>query len=303
MRKNKYGSIEARKRRTGMLFTAPWTFGLIVFFVFPILLSIIYSFSNVKIVSGGTQIDFVGLEHYKAIWLEDLSYKKNFSNDFVRLFYTVPIIIALSLVQAIVLNGKFKGRMLARAIFFLPVIISGGVVMTLLKNSAVNCPIFVTEVAEASQTNYGSAIDFTKILADLNLPLSMTQLFEKWFSNLYTLIWSCGVQTILFISGLQTIGDSFYEVSKIEGANKWEEFWYVTFPMLGNITLLVMVYTIVDYFISTDNKVMQQATNQMSVMQIYDRSSAMLWFYLATAGIVIAVALLFYNRFCLRKWN
>lgn len=303
MRKLRNGSIEARKRRTGMLFTAPWTFGLIVFFVLPILLSIIYSFSNVKIVPGGTELEFVGIEHYKVLLLEDSNYTKNFSNDFARLFYTVPIIIALSLVQAIVLNGKFKGRMFARAMFFLPVIISGGVVMTLLKSPSVNCPIFVSEVAEASQANYGSAIDFTELLTDLNLPASMTQLFEKWFSSLYTLIWSCGVQTILFISGLQTIGDSLYEVSKIEGANKWEEFWYVTFPMLGNITLLVMVYTIVDYFISTDNKVMQQATNQMSAMQIYDRSSAMLWFYLTTAGIVIAVALLLYNRFCLRKWN
>ena len=303
MKKRKNGSIEAIKRRTGMLFTAHWTFGLVVFFALPLILSLIYAFSTVKIVPGGTEITFNGFENFRYLLLEDSNYMTNFRKDFGRLLYTVPIVIALSLVEAIVLNGEFKGRMFARAMFFLPVIISGSVVMTVLRSNSVACPIFMTQVAEEATANYGSVIDFTALLQKLNLPASLTTLFETWFSNLYTLIWSCGVQTILFISGLQTISESLYEVSKIEGANKWEEFWYVTFPMLGNVTLLVMVYTIVDFFISTDNLVMQQATNQMSALQIYDTSSAMLWFYLLSAGLVIGVALLLYNRFCLKKWN
>ena len=67
--------------------------------------------------------------------------------------------------------------------------------------------------------------------------------------------------------------------------------------------LLIMIYTFVEYFISTNNLVMDQALSVMNTTQVYDRSSAMLWFYLVVAGLIIGGAIFLYNRICLRKGN
>lgn len=300
--KKKSRGIESLKKRYGMLFTAHWTFGLIVFFAVPLILSVLYSFSNVKIVPGGVNLEFVGFKYYKYLLTEDAQFVNNLRDDIIKMFYTVPIIVALSFVQAVVLNGKFKGRMFARAMFFLPVIIATGAVMDILSKNSVGCEIFLAATKEG-MSQYGSNIDFSALLQNLNLPASFTQLFETWFTNIFTLIWSCGVQTILFISGLQTIPDSLYEVAKVEGANKWEEFWFITMPMLGNVMLLIIIYTFVEFFVSTNNLVMSQALSVMNTSQVYDRSSAMLWFYLVVAGLIIGFVILLYNRICLKKWN
>lgn len=300
--KKKSRGIESLKKRYGMFFTAHWTFGLIVFFLVPLISSLAYSFSNVTIVPGGTELNFVGFKHFIYLLSKDAQFVNNLRDDLLKMLYTVPIIVALSFVQALVLNSKFKGRMFARAMFFLPVIIATGTVMTVLQKGSVGCGIFLA-VSEEAQANYGSEIDFSALLQSLDLPQSFTKLFEEWFNNIFVLIWSCGVQTVLFISGLQTIPASLYEVSKVEGANKWEEFWFITMPMLGNVLLLIMIYTFVEYFISTDNLVMDQALSVMNTTQVYDRSSAMLWFYLVVAGLIIGGAIFLYNRICLRKWN
>lgn len=302
MKRKKNRGIELLKKRYGMLFTAHWVFGLIVFFIVPVILSIVFSFSNVAIVSDGVDISFAGLAQYDFILTQDAQYINHLRNDLLRMFYTVPIIVALSFIQAIVLNAKFRGRMFARAMFFLPVIIISGAVMTILKKGFVECPIFVSAATD-EYVNYGSVIDFSSLLQSLNLPASFTQLFETWFNNIFRLIYSCGVQTVLFVSGLQTIPDSLYEVSRVEGANKWEEFWFITFPMLGNVLLLIIIYTLVEYFISVDNQIMAQALTVMNGSQVYDRSAAMMWFYLVIAGIIIAVVIGCYHRFCLRRWK
>ena len=300
--KKKSRGIEMLKKRYGMLFTAHWTFGLIVFFAVPLILSVLYSFSNVKIVPGGVNLEFVGFKYYKYLLTEDAQFVNNLRDDIIKMFYTVPIIVALSFVQAVVLNGKFKGRMFARAMFFLPVIIATGAVMDILSKNSVGCEIFLAATKEG-MSQYGSNIDFSALLQNLNLPASFTHLFETWFTNIFTLIWSCGVQTILFISGLQTIPDSLYEVAKVEGANKWEEFWFITMPMLGNVMLLIIIYTFVEFFVSTNNLVMSQALSVMNTSQVYDRSSAMLWFYLVVAGLIIGFVILLYNRICQKKCN
>lgn len=300
MKRKKQG-IESLKRRYGMLFTAHWTFGLLVFFAVPLVLSAVYSFSHVKIVPGGTELEFAGFEYYKYLLTQDAQFLNNLRNDILKMLYTVPIIVALSFVQALVLNTEFKGRMFARAMFFLPVIIAASSVMQVLQKGTVGCGIFAAASGESA--NYGSTVDFSALLQNLNLSSSFTHLFETWFNNIFILIWSCGVQTILFISGLQTIPFSLYEVAKVEGANKWEEFWFITMPMLGNVLLLIIIYTFVEFFISADNLVMNQALEVMNTTQVYDRSSAMLWFYFTVTGLIIGLVVLLYNRLCLKKWN
>ncbi len=302
MKKKKVRGIESRKSRYGWMFISPWIIGFLLFFFVPLIRSIWYSFCYVEIEYGGLATEFVGLEHFIYLWNEDTSFVTNLSTALGTIFYSLPIIVALSLVFAIILNQNFKGRLLARAIFFLPVIIASGVIMEILTTESPGQPAIMSVVGGSSQYTQGS-IDFEEILSGLNLPTQIVQTISGYLSQIFNLVWSCGIQTVLFISGLQSVPAALYEVSKVEGTTKWEDFWYITFPMLGNTTLLVIVFTMIELIVSSTNPVVNQAYDLMHKNQIYDESSAILWFYFAIVGVVAGVILVLYNRLLLRRWQ
>lgn len=299
--KKKSAGLDERQSRFGYFFVAHWVFGLLVFFAVPLISSIIYSFSELTLVSGGMKKVFVGFSNFKQILQEDPNYVNNLRNSVTSIFYSLPIIISLSLILAVVLNQKFIGRTVARAIFFMPVIIASGVVIVHLSGPIINAPLFT--VSSGEQSTYGGLIDFKAILGNLNLPSQLSDILSKLLGNIFGLIWDCGVQIILFLAGLQSINPSLYEVSKIEGANKWEEFWFITIPMLRYILTLVIIYTMIELFTAIDSPVMEQAYTIMQEKQIYDRSSAMLWLYFVVVGAVIGIILFAYNKLCLKKWD
>lgn len=285
----------------GYTFVAHWIIGLILFFYIPVINSIWYSFSEVIIGTEGVSTTFVGLANYKNIFLENPDYVNNLREAIVSLLYTLPVVIALSLILATLLNQKFKGRLIARAIFFLPVIFGTSAVMSVLTSSQINVSLFV--VKSGAEYSYGGLIDFRAILSNLNLPDQISQLLEDLLGNIFGIIWSCGVQTILFLAGLQSTPVSLYEVSKIEGASKWEEFWFVTIPSLRNIITLVIIYTMISLFTSTDNTIMRQAFVLLQDQLVYDTSSAMLWSYFVVVAAFIGLVLVLFKKFCLKKWE
>lgn len=302
MKKRKsYNSLDARRQRDGYTFVIHYVIGLILFFIVPIFNSLKYSVSDVTIDANGVETEFVGLKYFKYILFEDSSYLNNLRDSIIKLMYSLPIIIALSLILAVVLNQNFVGRTIARGVFFLPIIIASSVVLDLLTSQYVKAPFMF--ISSGEEYNYGSIIDFNAILSKFDLPLPIIDFLSDSLTNVFSLIWSCGVQIILFLSGLQSISASFYEVSKIEGANKWEEFWFITIPMLRNMILLVILYTMIDLFTAVNNPVMTQAYTVMQDKQIYDRSSAMLWGYFAIVGTIIGAVAGIYNRYCKRKWE
>lgn len=293
--------IERLKARYGCQFVAHWVVGLVLFFIIPIVNSLRYSFSEMSVTGEGIHMVFAGIRHYRDMLVSNGSYINNLVAALADMFTSLPIIMALSLILAVVLNQKFRGRLAARAIFFLPVIIASGVVINILKSGYIHAPLF--NVTSGAEYEYGGLIDFNEILSNLQLPQQVTALFSKYLSNVFDLIWSCGIQLVLFLSGLQSIPAQLYEVSKIEGATKWEEFWYLTVPMLKDVILLVLVYTMIELFTAIDNPVIAQAYSIMKNDQIYDSSSAMLWGYFLVVGAVMGLVLLIYNRCCLRRWE
>lgn len=299
--KKRKGGLEKRQQRYGYLFTAHWILGLIIFFIVPLLSSVMYSFSEISLGADGVTQSFKGIANFKYIISEDAQYLDNLRDALGSIFYSLPIIVSLSLILAIILNQKFVGRTVARAIFFLPVIIASSYVMVHLAGPHINAPIFTVSNSEVNTT--GSLIDFESILSGLNLPTQINDILSNLLGNVFGLIWSCGVQTILFLSGLQSIQASLYEVSKIEGANRWEEFWFITIPMLRHVMTLVIVYTMIELFTAVDSPVMNQAYTLMQKKQVYDRSSAMLWFYFLIVCAVMGLVLFIYNRYCLKKWE
>jgi len=274
---------------------------LIVFFLVPLISSVWYSFSDIQFGGGVVNSDFVGIDNFNQILSKDPNYLNNLRDALGSIFYSLPIIVSLSLILAVVLNQKFVGRTAARAIFFLPVIIASSVIMIHMSGPYVNAPLFT--VSSGEEGTYGGLIDFTSILSGLNLPTQINDMLASLLGNIFGLIWSCGVQTILFLAGLQSIQASFYEVSKIEGANKWEEFWFITVPMLRHVMTLVIIYTMIELFTAVDSPVMSQAYTLMQEKQIYDKSSAMLWLYFLIVCAVMCLVIWIYNRYCLKKWD
>ncbi len=124
--------IEELKSRYGFMFVLPWIIGLIVFFFIPIVQSIIYSFSAVTVTSDGVQTTWVGFENYIELLKRDPNYTTMLKESLAQMAYSLPIILVLSLILAMILNQKFRGRLFFRALYFLPVIIASGYVMNLI---------------------------------------------------------------------------------------------------------------------------------------------------------------------------
>lgn len=296
LKKNR--GIDAIKDKYGQLFTTPWFIGIIIFFLIPMAQSIYFSFSEVTVVPGGMDISFVGLKNYKNILLEDPDYLKNLSEAITSFLYQIPVILLLSLVLALFLNQKFRGRLFFRALFFLPVIIATGTVITWLfktTDSDLN-NLGVSESYTASMFSVKDIINW------LQIDGRIAEYITRTISKIFDLIWSCGIQTVLFLAGLQSIPGTLYEASRVEGATKWEEFWFITFPMLSRVTLLVTVFTIVEQMTSTRIRMVSK-TYSMMTAGTYDKTSAMLWFYFLVVGGLMGILLLIYERAFMRRWD
>ncbi len=298
-RKKKVKGVESLKSRYGRMFVLPWEIGLILFFIVPLIKSITYCFSDVLLTANGIQQTFAGLKWFDYLLVQEPGYLGVLTTTLTWFMTEWPIIIVLSLILAIILNQKFKGRLLARAIFFLPVIIASGIVITKLSEGT---GMNLSATTGGSGDTYGNMIDLTGILNNLGLPPDVNKLMQTYIGSIFSIVWECGVQIILFIAGLQSIPDTMYEVSKVEGASKWEEFWFITFPMLGQTILLVLVYTLIELITKKDH-LMSWAFNIMSDQAVYDRTSAMIWIYFVVSGAIMGIILLLYNKLLLKKWN
>ena len=297
------------------MFILPWCIGMAFFFIIPLVQSLIYSFSTVMVdpgemsttwlVNEDGKLDLLG--HYRYILTEDPTYTDNLMSAVTTFFRSLPIVVIVSLILAMVLNQKFKGRTFFRAIYFLPVIIATGVVMQLLTKNLNGVDAIITLSANTTNTytssGGGGGMDFTTILNSLRFPEDLTKTMSSLITSIFNTLWSCGIPIILFISGLQTIPEQLYEASKVEGATKWEEFWYITLPMLAQTLLLVIVFSMIDLLTSNTNPVLNQAYKYMNNDAIYDSSGAMLWLFFAIVAGTVGIVIFLYTKLLLKRWN
>jgi ABC-type sugar transport system permease subunit len=168
----------------------------------------------------------------------------------------VPLITFFSLFMAILLNKKFRGRTLVRAIFFLPVILNSGAIMDAMDLARTMMSGGISsasaEMASAASGNGVSIEYYIQMFSALGLPDSIIQYISGAVSRISDIINASGVQIIIFIAALQSIPGSMYEVAKIEGATAYETFWKVTFPMVLPHIITNVVYTVVDSFADSD---------------------------------------------------
>jgi ABC-type sugar transport system permease subunit len=196
--------------------------------------------------------------------------------------------MVFSFFVALILNQKFKGRAFVRAVFFLPVILSSGVILGVEYDNSLLSSMQDVIAESGTGTSITGAIENILITAGIG-----SKAFSKVFEvvdGIYDVAISSGIQIIIFLSGLQTISSSMYEAAAIEGCTKWESLWKITFPMISSLFLVNWIYTIVDFCMRSDNEVMEKISDQMITQINYGFASAMSWIYFAIVILIIAVS-------------
>ncbi len=290
--------IEELKARYGLMFILPWIIGLIMFFFYPLVQSIIYSFSDVVVSPGNVDTTWVGLKHYNEILNVDKDYTTQLTAALTSILYSLPIILVLSLILAMMLNQKFRGRIFFRSLYFLPVIIATGQVIKIVFSMSDDS---LSEMGVSGGMAAGM-ISVEDITGMLDIGDDIAKFITTTINDIFNLIWSCGIQIVLYLSGLQSIPATLYEASRVEGATKWEEFWFITFPMLSRITLLVGVFTMVELFIDEKLALIERVYGSMLASE-YDKPSAMIWLYFGIICVVMGLIILLYNRLIMKRYE
>lgn len=292
--KNKLAGLQRRKSIAGYLFISPFIIGFLMFMLKPIVDSLYMSFCNVSLNPGSVEKKFVGLENFRYAFRVDPDYSRFLTEEFGRLVVYSLGIIVFSFFVALLLNQEFKGRALVRAVFFLPVIISSGVILGLEKNNSLLAQVVAMVGSEAENVSITGAIKDVLMTAGVG-----SKAFEKVFEvidNIYDVAVASGIQVIIFLSGLQTISKSMYEAADIEGCTKWESLWKITFPMVSSLFLVNWVYTVIDFAMRSDNQVMDKFTTVMTEQLKYGNASAMAWTYFGLVSLFIALTSFFISK-------
>lgn len=288
---------ERKKRLVGWLFMIHWLIGMAIIFLFPLFKSLQYSLTKIYLPSGGqTNIILapVGLKHYLELFMGTSvsTFMQSLTTTISNMIYQVPVIVIFSLFMAIMLNQKFIGRIFVRATFFLPVIVASGIVISIMQGDQL-------QQAMRSQTSVSTLFSTTfmdTLLREAEIRGDIIGIITGTVDAMFNLIWKSGIQILIFLAGLQTISASMYEAAKMEGATSWEIFWKITFPMISPMTVLNLVYTIIDSFRDYSNPVIKLIAEQSSKLAI-EMSMAMSWTYFALVGLIIAIVYLVINKF------
>lgn len=250
--KKRYEALTLKQKKgiAGFIFVSPWIIGFLVLFVKPIIETFIFSFHYIVPSDVGMDMTLVGFDNFTYLF-RDFTYElEGEVYPFLRLMYEsvsstlieLPIIVVVSLLMAILLNQKFKGRGLARTVFFLPIIFGLGVLSSLSVSSAMGDALEETIQAQSVFKFF----DVSFLFEAAGIPDGVMNVLFDAISQVFSIIAFSGVQILIFLSALQSINPTLYEVAKIEGSTTYETFWKVTVPMISPIFLTVIVYTFVD---------------------------------------------------------
>ncbi len=293
---NTFNSMRSRNARHGVLFILPFIIGFLVFMAKPLVESFFMSFNDVRLVAGGGYSSrFIGFENYKYAFSVDPYFNQRLVEEIPRMVINSLATLVLSFVIAVILNQDFKGRTLARAIFFLPVILSSGVLPGIeSQNEFYNMMAGISEeVANASGVNLSAALE--DLLSVSGVGGGVFDILFQMIDAIYDIVMASGIQIIVFLSGLQAISPSLYEAADVEGCTAWEAFWKITFPMVSPLLLVNAIYTIIDFFMKNDNRVMERI-NELFQRLEFGHVSAMYWIYFAVALAFIGIATIIISR-------
>ncbi len=294
-RRSKYEGLQKRKAIAGYLFISPFIVGFLAFMVKPFFQSLYMSFSEVDISAKGFKNNFIGIKNYVRAFTADVDFTRLLTEELGRLAINTIAIMIFSFFVALLLNQQFKGRALVRGIFFLPVILSSGVIIGVEYENEL-----MASMRDVIEMNGGDGTSITDTIKEiLNISGVGNSVFNVVFDivdGIYDVVLASGIQIIIFLSGLQTISKSMYEAASIEGCTSWESLWKITFPMISPLLLVNWVYTIVDFCMRTDNQVMEKIQEVMLGELKYGPGSAMSWIYFGIVLVAIGISSLILSK-------
>ena len=306
-KKRRAVSLDRRKARAGYFFVLPFLIGFIAIYLPMIWDSIVYSFSRVTIIPGeGSLTEFVGWENYREALFVNPDFVKTLISGIKELAFDIPAIILFSLFMAVLLNQKMAGRAAFRAIFFVPVILSTGLVETIDAANIVGDMMEEESIETGTESSTAaeivSAIDIEILFQGMKVGTELVTYVATMINNIYDIVNRSGVQMLIFLAGLQSISPAIYESCSIDGATGWETFWKITFPMISPMILVNSVYTIIDSFTTNQNTVMKFIDGVYTQSNGKEISSAMSWMYFLIVILIVAIvaaiasAFVFYQR-------
>ena len=272
-------SLERQRAIFGYIFTAPFLVGFVVFMLYPLIKNLTFSFGQIT-ETVGLKTTFIGFDNYAGIFSDDIEFGPAFLDTLKVTFLWTPFIIVFALFLAIMLNRNIKGKGVFRLIFFLPVLLGTGFIMSSVASvmSVLSMPEAINNFVE----DY-----FSTGLADF---------FSKLLQTILSMFWSTGVQIVIFLSGLQGIPDSYYEAARVDNANAWDCLWKITLPLLSPTILLNVIYTIVESFSSKDNQIANLIIKTVFVRSKFEYGAAMGWLFFLVVLIVIGLIFLISRR-------
>jgi ABC-type sugar transport system permease subunit len=269
----------------GYLFILPFIVGFVRFFFVPLVQSALNSFSLVEMSRSGFSRSYVGLQHYSDLIFKNSLYLPLLAGYFQTMGYELVFILIFSMFIALLLQQKFRGRTLARVVFFLPVIVSSGIVINIIGNDLSN-----QAMRESTNIFISNNRIITELLLEAQLGLPMIDALLSVVGTIFDLTWKSGVQILLFLAALHSIPTSFYEASEIEGASGWVSFWKITFPMISPYILVCFVVTVVESFSDYNNLLINSIYTEVRAMN-YGPGSAMAWMYTVTVFAALGIIL------------
>lgn len=230
MKSNIALKLRINKKYIGLLYITPWILGFLVFQLYPLLSSLIYSFTDYSITSSA---NFVGLKNFVEIFTKDDQFYKSLKITLIYVFMSVPMKLAFALFVALLLDMKLRFVNLYRTLYYLPSIFGGSVAVAIIwrfifmKDGVVNKVLSVIHIPKVDWLGSPSVALFTISLLT---------------------VWQFGSSMVLFLAGLKQIPRELYEAGMVDGSSKIRMFFSITLPMLTPIIFFNMIMQIINAF-------------------------------------------------------
>lgn len=264
--------------------------------------NVLYEMENgkrkvVNSISTVNTLTYVGLENYKKIATTNLGFINSISSTLPKLVY-IPAILIFSFMIANLLNAKFRGRTVARVIFFMPVVTASGVAAKIKDGSWEVARVGSSVSGALSNTDLDITTSIKNILSDMPFMTPFVDLITTAFDQLSNIVLMSGIQILIFLAALQTISPSLFEASDMEGASKWEAFWKITFPMVSPMILVATMYTMIDVLTGSSNPMISYLFGSVgsTSLSLSDRMT-MGWLYFICVALLIVIVSAIISRF------
>lgn len=284
-KRKKLFNIATKHSLAGLIFVTPWIIGFLVFFLYPLEQSVIYSLNKVTITAKGRGFTPVGFDNFNFFFTKEPAFIEGLVAFIKNVVLEVPLILVFSVVLAILLNQKVKLKGIFRTLFFLPIIVVSGPVISMISGDGTATVPIIEQYHVYDMINAA-------------LPRFLIDPVSNLFSQLIFILWYSGVPILIFFSGLQKIDVSLYEASSIDGASSWVSFWKIVLPAIKGLILINTMYIIVFLASSENNYLVIRIKEIMKDPSRggYGAAAAGAWIYSISIALLLLISYLLFGR-------